>query len=198
MGYFCTSPSFGVLFVRFSSKSVSCARTDTKQKTTMETSRANAKEAILSLLLSFPDDVRCTYYTIDELVRILMRGGASPSLEISLVRSSLQHVPTRHEVNVQRRRPEKTSGLDVAKPFYRFSRIADNASPRSQRNGKRSLPTMPENCFQDDEKHGPHLNAMLKRCSDEFFGRSVIYSHRQRYRSSQHHRRAAQRQKNCG
>ena len=96
-----------------------------------------------------------------------MRGGVSPSLEISLVRSSLQHIPTRHEVNVQRRRPEKISGLDVAKPFYRFSRIADNASPRSQRNGKRSLPTMPENCFQDDEKHGPHLNATLKCHSDK-------------------------------
>ena len=88
-------------------------------------------------------------------------------LEISLVRSSLQHVPTRHEVNIQRRRPEKISGLDVAKPFYRFSRTADNASPRSQRNGKRSLPTMPENYFQDDEKHGPHLNAMLKYYSDK-------------------------------
>ena len=90
-GIFARLPHLGFFLQGFSSKSASCARTDTK--TTMETSRANAKEAILSLLLSFPDDVRCTYYTVDELVRILMRGGVSPSLEISLVRSSLQHVP---------------------------------------------------------------------------------------------------------
>ena len=132
----------------------------------MESSRSDAKEAILSLLLSSPNDIRCTYYTIDELVRLLKRGGASPSLEVALVRSSLQHVPTRHEVKIQRRRPEKTPGLDVAKPFYRFSRIADDASPRSQRSGKRSLPTTTENYFQSDECQS-HLDAMLKHYSEK-------------------------------
>ena len=134
-GIFARLPHLG-FFLQGSHRKAHLAPEPTQnKKTTMETSRANAKEAILSLLLSFPDDVRCTYYTVDELVRVLMRGGVSPSLEISLVRSSLQHVPTRHEVNIQRRRPEKMSGLDVAKPFCRFSRTADDASPRSQRNG---------------------------------------------------------------
>ena len=132
----------------------------------MESSRSDAKEAILSLLLSFPNDIRCTYYTVDELVRLLKRGGVSPSLEASLVRSSLQHVPTRHEVKIQRRRPEKIPGLDVAKPFYRFSKKADNASPRSQRAGKRSLPTVTENYFQNDE-HQSQLDSILKYYSDK-------------------------------
>ena len=141
----------------FSSKRACLAppETDTKQKKNMESSRSDAKEAILSLLLSSPNDIRCTYYTIDELVRLLKRGGASPSLEVALVRSSLQHVPTRHEVKIQRRRPEKIPGLDVAKPFCRFSRMADSASPRSQRSGKRSLPTTTENHFQNDESVSP-------------------------------------------
>lgn len=167
MGHVCTSlPHFSAQSRVLIEKSVSCARNRHTKKNNMESSRSDAKEAILSLLLSFPNDIRCTYYTIDELVRLLKRGGASPSLEASLVRSSLQHVPTRYEVKIQRRRPEKIPGLDVAKPFYRFSKKADNASPRSQRTGKRSLPTVTENYFQDDEKYRPHLNAILKYYSD--------------------------------
>ena len=83
-GIFARLPHLG-FFLQGSHRKAHLAPEPTQnKKTTMETSRANAKEAILSLLLSFPDDVRCTYYTVDELVRILMRGGVSPSLETLL------------------------------------------------------------------------------------------------------------------
>lgn len=133
----------------------------------MDSSDKNAREGILSLLFDLPEPVKNTYLTTNEIVRLLKRGGVSPSLESSLVSSALRRAGPKYRSRFEYRRPEKVPGLEGQNSTYRLQKKEDNASPRSQRTGKRSLPSVIEHYFQNDEKYRPHLNAILKYYSDK-------------------------------
>ena len=128
----------------------------------MDSSDKNAREGILSLLFDLPEPVKNTYLTTNEIVRLLNRGGVSPSLESSLVSSALRRAGPKYRSRFEYRRPEKVPGLEGQNSTYRLQKKEDNASPRSQRTGKRSLPSVIEHYFQNDEKYRPHLEAILK------------------------------------
>ena len=162
---------FGVLFLDCAEIRISC-KTSTKQKKkahnnqlTMATSDHSAREGIISLLFDLPDDVKNTYFTLEELVSLLQTGGASSSLETSLVRRALQYVPTKHKISFERRRPEKIPGLDGSHGTYRLHSQNDSDSPMSQRQNNAALPTIEFGCFQK-KKHRSHLLAISKFYGD--------------------------------
>jgi hypothetical protein len=68
----------------------------------MKTLDANARKGTLSLCFGLPDAVKIVYFTDDDFVRLLKRGGVSLSLEPSLVRRAFQYAPSELKLKFQR------------------------------------------------------------------------------------------------
>ena len=147
-------------------KAYFCAES-TKHKNTMQVdtnrSDADAREGILSLLSDLPDAVKSMFFTDDECVGLLKRGGVSSSLESSLIRRAFQHAPSEFKLQFQCRPQEKIPGLEGRHRSYRLCSAADHASPYSQRKsgrrGKFVLATIEQGFFQN-KKHRSHLLAI--------------------------------------
>lgn len=128
---------------------------------------STARKGILYLLFAIPKDVARYYRTPAELTCLLKRGGASVSLESTLVVRALQFASRTDKDRIGVRTTEKIPGLAGYHRTYCLCPADYNATPLSQRSNGKSLPRIEEGYYQNNSAFRPHLLAITKYYADK-------------------------------